>query len=103
MKLTRFEHLEALVLQWADNKGILENGTKEGQAAKTLEEAAEILVGIARGNKEDIIDGIGDTLVTLIIQAEMNNVDILDCLETAYTEIAYRQGKMINGQFVKDE
>ena len=108
MKLTRFEHLEALVLQWADDKGILENGTKLGQADKTLEEAYEIRDAIVSesligGFKEQIIDGIGDTLVTLIIQAEMNNVDILDCLETAYTEIAGRQGKMINGQFVKDE
>ena len=34
MKLTRFEQLEALVLQWADDKGILKNGTKLGQAKK---------------------------------------------------------------------
>ena len=47
MKLTRFDHLEALVLQWADDKGILKNGTKEGQAEKTIEEAQEILTGIA--------------------------------------------------------
>ena len=114
MKLTRFEHLEALVLQWADDKGILENGTREGQAKKTVEEAKEILEAVESGDwfdpetgeqfdsKTAIIDGIGDTLVTLIIQAEMNNLDILDCLETAYTEIAGRQGKMVNGQFVKD-
>ena len=37
MKLTRFDHLEALVLQWADDKGILEKGTKAGQAEKTIE------------------------------------------------------------------
>ena len=105
MKLTRFEHLEALVLQWADDKGILKNGTKLGQAEKTIEEAKEIRDSIRDLNYPEagIIDGIGDTLVTLIIQAEMNNLDILDCLETAYTEIAGRQGKMINGQFVKDE
>ena len=102
MKLTRFDHLEALVLQWADDKGILEKGTKAGQAEKTIEEAQEILTGIARGDIEEVKDGIGDTLVTLIIQAEMHKLDILDCLETAYTEIAGRQGKMINGQFVKE-
>ena len=122
MKLTRFEQLEALVLQWADDKGILKNGTKLGQAKKTIEEAKEIrdaieekdlfdegIISLVDESDEEfdfeaaIIDGIGDTLVTLIIQAEMNNLDILDCLETAYTEIAGRQGKMINGQFVKDE
>jgi hypothetical protein len=29
--------------------------------------------------------------------------DIEDCIDAAYTEIAARTGKMINGTFVKDE
>ncbi len=85
MKLTRFEHLEALVLQWADNKGILENGTKEGQAAKTLEEAAEILVGIARGNKEEVLDGIGDTIRISLSDDPVQEVKIgNEILKSAY-------------------
>jgi len=98
----RFEELKKNVLNWAEEKGIFEKGTPEAQAWKTLEEAQEILDGIITENKEEIIDGIGDTLVTLIIQAEMQRVDLLDCLEIAYNVIAKRKGKMIDGQFVKE-
>jgi NTP pyrophosphatase (non-canonical NTP hydrolase) len=98
----RFNELEKKVLLWAEEKGILEKGTPLAQAEKTLEEAQEIKDGIEDGNKEEIIDGLGDTLVTIIIQAEMQGVNLLDCLEVAYNVIAKRKGKMENGQFIKD-
>jgi hypothetical protein len=46
---------------------------------------------------------MGDILVTLIIQAKMQGVSLETCLEGAYNIISKRTGKMINGQFVKDE
>ncbi len=98
----KFEELKKNVIRWATEKGIFEKGTPEAQAWKTLEEAQEILDGIITENKEEVVDGIGDTLVTLIIQAEMQGVDLLDCLEIAYNVIAKRKGKMIDGQFVKE-
>jgi len=64
----RFEELKKNVLNWAEEKGIFEKGTPIAQAGKTLEEATEILVGIAKDDKEEIIDSLGDTLVTIIIQ-----------------------------------
>lgn len=45
----------------------------------------------------------GDQLVTLIIGAHMNGLNLIDCLESAYNVISKRTGKMINGQFVKDK
>jgi hypothetical protein len=45
---------------------------------------------------------MGDIMVTLIIQAKMQNVSLEYCLESAYNVISKRTGKMINGQFVKD-
>lgn len=101
-ELNRFEDLRLKVIEWASKKGIFEKGTPEAQAWKTLEEAQEIVDGILNKNKEEIEDGLGDTLVTLIIQAEMQGMNPLDCLETAYNVIAKRRGKMIDGQFVKD-
>ena len=98
----KFEELKKNVINWATEKGIFEKGTPEAQAWKTLEEAQEILDGIITENKEEVVDGIGDTLVTLIIQAEMQRVDLLDCLEIAYNVISKRKGKMIDGQFVKE-
>ena len=46
---------------------------------------------------------MGDIMVTLIIQAKMQDLSLEECLESAYNVIAKRTGKMVNGQFVKDE
>ena len=90
------------VIKWANDKGILANGTPYTQANKTIEEANEILSAIIDNDKAEIIDGLGDVLVTIIIQAKLQNVDLLECLQSALNVITKRTGKMINGTFVKD-
>ena len=97
-----YKELENEVIKWADNKGILTNGTPEAQANKTIEEALEIYQAIKVNDKAEIIDGLGDVLVTIIIQAKLQNVDLLECLQTALNVINKRTGKMIGGTFVKD-
>jgi len=97
-----YNELEALVIAWAHQKGILDNGTPRAQAGKTMEEVGELLDAIDTGNKMEIEDALGDILVTIIIQAEMQQVSLVDCLESAYNIISKRTGKMVNGQFVKD-
>lgn len=96
-------YLETLVLDWAKDKGILEKATVTGQALKTLEECNELIDAIDKENKAEIIDALGDILVTIIIQAEMQGVSLMNCLYSAYNVIAKRTGKMIDGQFVKDK
>lgn len=101
-KMKNYKELENEVIKWADNKGILTNGTPEAQANKTIEEALEIYQAIKVNDKAEIIDGLGDVLVTIIIQAKLQNVDLLECLQTALNVINKRTGKMIGGTFVKD-
>ena len=96
------KELRKLVVEWAEQKGILENGTVEKQAFKTLEECGELVLAVGQKNIHEIKDAIGDILVTLIIQAEMQNVSLEDCLQQAYDVISKRKGKMINGTFVKN-
>jgi NTP pyrophosphatase (non-canonical NTP hydrolase) len=98
-----YGELEALVIAWAEQKGILENGTPIAQSCKTMEECTELIRAVAFDNKEEIVDALGDILVTIIIQAEMQGLKLKDCLESAYNVIAKRTGKMIDGQFVKDD
>lgn len=98
-----FNELKALVISWASQKGILEYGTPERQALKTLEETNELIEAIRKGDRPEIIDAIGDILVTVIIQAEMQGLDLVECLEIAYNVISKRTGKMVNGQFLKDK
>ncbi len=97
-----YNQLEALVIEWAQNKGILQKATPARQADKTLEEVEELRAAIADDNREEIADALGDILVTIIIQAKMQNMSLVECLEGAYNIIAKRTGKMMDGQFVKD-
>lgn len=101
--VSRYRQLEALVEDWAEDKGILKNGTPTAQALKTLEECNELIDAIDKEHKGETVDALGDVLVTLIIQAKMQGVDLLDCLQIAYDVISKRTGKMENGMFIKDK
>lgn len=90
------------VIDWAREKGILEKSSPLKQHVKTQEEVNELLQALVDNNKEELIDSLGDIVVTLIIQAELNSLDIEDCLESAYGVISKRTGVMKNGLFVKD-
>lgn len=95
--------LECAVENWAQEKGILEKATPIKQAMKTQEEVTELCNAILNNDRNEIIDALGDIMVTIIIQAKMQNVKLEECLESAYNVISKRTGKMINGQFVKDK
>ena len=94
--------LEAAVEGWAQEKGIFAKATPMAQALKTLEETTELCTAINNDDRDEIIDAMGDIMVTLIIQAKMQGLSLEECLESAYNVITKRTGKMINGQFVKD-
>ena len=113
-----YEKLEVLVLEWAKEKGILDKATPIAQCQKTDEEVNELLealhfqnnnIQVFRNIKGEMVntsheikDALGDVLVTIIIQAKLQNVSLIDCLESAYDVISKRTGKMENGQFIKD-
>jgi NTP pyrophosphatase (non-canonical NTP hydrolase) len=98
-----YRDLEEKVEIWAQEKGILDKATPIRQAEKTLEEVNELIDALKEDDLEETRDALGDILVTIIIQAKLKNVDLLECLQGAYNIISKRTGKMINGQFVKDE
>lgn len=72
------------------------------QAIKTLEEVNELLAAINSNDQEEIKDALGDILVTIILQAELQGLNLLECLEGAYNIINKRKGSMVNGVFVKE-
>ena len=94
--------LEVAVEAWAEEKGILANATTLRQCDKTQEEVNELYTAIIENNRPEIIDAIGDIVVTLIIQCKMQGLSLEECLESAYNVISKRTGKMVNGQFVKN-
>ncbi|HAP5169006.1 TPA: hypothetical protein IUY98_000936 [Enterococcus faecalis] len=93
--------LVKLVEEWAKEKR-LDKAEPEKQMLKVIEEVGEVWAALARNNENDLRDGIGDVVVTLIILAMQNNMDLYECLNQAYSEIKNRQGKMVNGVFVKE-
>lgn len=99
----KYNELEALVISWAEQKGIFEKGNQEAQCDKTLEEVYELHHAIKNNDRDEIIDALGDILVTIIIQAEMQGLSLEECLLSAYNVISKRKGSMINGQFVKEK
>jgi NTP pyrophosphatase (non-canonical NTP hydrolase) len=99
----KYNELEALVIAWAEQKGIFEKGNPVAQCDKTLEEVYELHDAIKNNDRDEIIDALGDILVTIIIQAEMQGLSLEECLLSAYNVISKRKGQMINGQFVKEE
>lgn len=117
-KNMKYAELEIKVLDWADDKGILDKATPYAQAKKTFEEVEELIEAVDAQSKgktefvnskgkivntqEEIKDALGDILVTIIIGAELQGLNLEDCLESAYDVISKRTGSMINGQFVKD-
>lgn len=114
-----YKELEQKVIEWAKEKGILEKATPITQCDKTFEEVEELSEALeaqrmdlfeftnSKGKvvntKFEIQDALGDILVTIIIQAEMQDLKLEDCLQSAYDVISKRTGKMLNGQFVKDK
>lgn len=90
------------IRKWAKEKGILFKGDIKTQYVKLQEEAGELAKAIINNDKEEIIDAIGDCVVVLTSIAYFNNVNIEDCINSAYDVIAKRKGKMINGTFVKE-
>ncbi|HAQ5715016.1 TPA: DUF1642 domain-containing protein [Enterococcus faecium] len=94
------EELITKVEQWAKDKG-LDQADSSKQMLKTIEEIGEVAASLARKDEYGLRDGIGDVVVTLIILAMQNDMDLYECLNQAYNEIKGRTGKMVDGVFVK--
>ena len=103
-----YEHEDNVVFyfdkirDWAEAKGIYAKGDPKTQYIKLMEEAGEVGRAILKQDLPEIKDGIGDMVVVLTNLAELCDLSIEECVESAYEVISKRTGKMKNGTFVKD-
>ncbi|MEX5914524.1 MazG-like family protein [Staphylococcus ureilyticus] len=95
------DQLVKQVEQWSKDKN-LHNGNPDRQALKFYEETGEVAAALSRNKLDNLKDGIGDTVVTLIILAQQHGMTLEECLQYAYDEIKGRKGKTINGTFIKE-
>ena len=90
------------VWQWFDKHNLHDPVM---QMVKVQEEVGELAHEISRAHYDtpEVVDALGDTLVTIIGMCHHLNIEPGYALFTAYNEIKDRKGKVIDGSFVKEE
>lgn len=91
------------VVLWAEDRNLIRGATSQAQMLKMTEEVGELAHAIGRGDKEKLVDALGDCVVVLTILAAQNDLDLQACLEHAYEQIKDRKGAMRDGVWVKAE
>lgn len=74
------------------------------QMLKVYEEVGELSHEVCRGHYDtpECIDALGDSLVTIIGMCHHLGVHPTRALATALNEIEGRKGKVVHGNFIKD-
>lgn len=96
------------VIMWGREKGL---DDPKAQLNKVIEEVGEAAHEITRNHydleaseqPDELVDALGDILVTIIILADIFNLDPFACLEEARDTIMKRHGHTEDGTFIKDE
>lgn len=96
------DELIKLVEEWSVARNI-HNADSKGQMVKVTEEVGEVAKALLRKDMPELEDGIGDTVVTLIILAQQNGLTLNQCLESAYNVIKDRTGETRDGVYIKQE
>ena len=94
------EEIEQKLNEWRKQRNLAD---PKAQTMKVMEEVGELSAAINKQDRLKLIDSIGDTLVTVILLAQMEGLDPTKCLESAWQVIADRKGRTVNGTFVKAE
>lgn len=98
-----FADVEMKIIQWAEARKIIPNSTPETQLLKAMSELGELADATIKKDKDGIVDGVGDVLVCMVNFCALQDIDLVSCMEAAYSEIKDRKGTLLpNGVFVKE-
>lgn len=117
-KGVNLEQLIQNVIQWANDRNIIQGSTAIKQLDKTSEEFNELQRAVAalpykqeygidlgygpHEGRDEVADAFGDILVTLIIASHQLGFDLQECLAGAWEEIKDRKGRLVGGKFIKE-
>ena len=103
IKTTKYmDELIKNVKIWAEEKNLLKKENTQAQMLKVLEEVGETAGALLKNKNQEIIDGLGDSFVTLIILCYQLEIEPKECLQVAWDEIKNRKGKTVNGTFIRE-
>lgn len=97
-----YEVLARKIINRFTKIGIVSADNAKTQFMKVTEELGELAEGINKDKPEQVKDSLGDVLVTLILLAEDLNLNLLDCLNSAWNEVKDRKGEVKDGSFIKE-
>jgi NTP pyrophosphatase (non-canonical NTP hydrolase) len=98
-----YEAVEIEIVRWAEARKIIPNSNPQTQLMKTVSELGELADATIKNDREGIVDGVGDVLVTLVIYCALQDINLVDCMKVAYSQIQHRKGTLLaNGVFVKE-
>jgi NTP pyrophosphatase (non-canonical NTP hydrolase) len=98
-----YAQIEMQIIQWAEARKIIPNSSPETQLLKAVSEIGELADATIKKDREGIIDGVGDVMVCLINYCALQDIDLVSCMEVAYSQIKHRKGTLLpNGVFVKE-
>jgi NTP pyrophosphatase (non-canonical NTP hydrolase) len=93
-----------LITSWGYARGILQHSNPQAQLLKSMSELGELADAVLKKDRPKIEDGIGDTVVTLILCSELCGLSFRECVDSAYQTIKDRKGTLTSeGVFVKEE
>lgn len=101
MEELSFDQLIINVHDWANERELLKPEYVGFQFMKVTEELGETASAITKKKSAEILDGLGDTFVTLIILSMQLGVTPQEALNAAWNEIKDRKGETKNGVFIK--
>lgn len=98
-----WSEIELKVLRWAEARRIIPHATPASQLLKAVSEIGELCDAEGKIDRAAIKDAVGDVLVCLINYCALRDIDMTNCLASAYEQIKDRKGTLMpDGTFVKE-
>lgn len=98
-----YAKLEMQIIQWSEARKIIPNSTPSTQLLKAFSEMGELADATIKNDRAGIADGVGDVMVCLISYCALQDINLVECMKVAYTQIKDRKGSLLpNGVFVKE-
>jgi NTP pyrophosphatase (non-canonical NTP hydrolase) len=96
-------NIDEKIIDWAKSKGLMgKETTQEKRLSKLTEELGELCREVLHNNHVSAAVEIGDCYVVLSQIAYKLGFTMEQCAEMAYNKISYRNGRLVDGTFVKD-